>query len=314
MDSERIKKLRASYEQKNKELASMKAKAEADRKSAQEKEMADMRAAAERSRKTYEQMEAQYREDFSSEVNQIISEVSALTDEMKKLTADMNEYQGLANEVGIDDNSGPFKGLGYGFPDDLYAEYSDKLELGGEESNPVIGQYINDMNSMGSSKNRLFTWIYKNPDLDFSFCISENNALAYKCTEKSYGGEVWDLKDDVGHFAHFLSEQDLTVKEVFDDVKDEFKWIQKTVEDFIEENLNNLEASEESTGENDLNESFGSNVMDTKVARKFMGRIQDLIREMSKFVSDNEDYNDLVIQRAMKSLHGAYDHLEDIED
>ena len=28
MDSERIKKLRASYEQKNKELASMKAKAE----------------------------------------------------------------------------------------------------------------------------------------------------------------------------------------------------------------------------------------------------------------------------------------------
>lgn len=314
MDNERIKKLRASYEQKNKELAAMKAKAEADLKSAQEKKMADMRAAAERSRKTYEQMEAQYREDFGSEVNQIISEVSSLTDEMKKLTADMNEYQGLANEVGIDDNSGPFKGLGYGFPDDLYAEYSDKLEFGGEESNPVIGQYINDMNSTGGGKNRLFTWIYKNPDWDFSFCISENNAIAYESTEKSNGGEVWDLNDDVGHFAHFLSSQDLSVEEVFDDVRDEFNRIQKTVEDFIEENVKKLEDLEESTGENDLNESFGSKVMDTKVAKKFMGKIQDLIREMSRFVSDNDNYNDLVTQRAMKSLHGAYDHLEDIED
>ena len=55
--------------------------------------------------------------------------------------------------------------------------------------------------------------------------------------------------------------------------------------------------------------------MDKKTARKFMGKIEDIASGLAKYVSnDSGEWNDMVANRALKSLQAACDHLEDIEE
>ena len=56
-------------------------------------------------------------------------------------------------------------------------------------------------------------------------------------------------------------------------------------------------------------------MMNKKIAKRFMREIEDLATELSKFATNRtEEWNDKVVQRALKSLNAACDHLEDIED
>lgn len=55
--------------------------------------------------------------------------------------------------------------------------------------------------------------------------------------------------------------------------------------------------------------------MDKRTAKKFMGKIEDLATSLSKYTSyDSDSTNDLIVLRALKSLHAACDHLEDIDE
>ena len=53
-------------------------------------------------------------------------------------------------------------------------------------------------------------------------------------------------------------------------------------------------------------------VVNPRIASKFMGKIEDLSRELAKYIGGDE-WNSNVISRAVKSLNAAIDHLEDVE-
>jgi len=305
MDKEKLERIRAASEARKAREEKARQEKEAAEKIARDEELKRSNAAWEAREVKEKEEEENSRKEYASEVSAVESKVRALFKEFSELQADCVEYNKLYKETNNwDIDPDPI--------DVIYADNSDKLKYGPEESVPLDDQ---DVIVISTPNGEDFYMSCKDYDSDYFFTLTDRVLYCGTAPEDIWmitdtSPEFW-LEDTPGRYVKFMKEKGEDPIKMLDEVERRFNIIKDKVEYFIDENMKIIEKKYE--GE-DLNESVGSKVMNAKTAKKYMNKIADLSTELSEYVSEKEDWNDRVTQRAVKSLNGAIDHLEDIED